>query len=114
MPRGVTAATETLAGAKTTAPGMCVGTVVLCVVGTGVTRRRAPGRRFSRRLGLCRRWHDDFYLGICVEDVLGLCASFLSQGTRERFRSHLPAQSSSATEHEVGWKNDNLQSFSHT
>ncbi|KAH9056895.1 hypothetical protein EDB87DRAFT_1156655 [Lactarius vividus] len=84
-------ATETLAGAKgmtvmtTVLLGMGVGTVVLCVVGAGVACRRAPGSRFGRRFGLGRRWHDDFYLGIGVEDVLGLNRLASSSSARDAF-----------------------------
>ncbi|KAI9432120.1 hypothetical protein H4582DRAFT_2132508 [Lactarius indigo] len=63
--------------------GVVVGiTVVLCVIGAGVGRRRAAGGRFSRRFGVGRRWHDDFYLGIGIEDVLGLNKLASSGGAR--------------------------------
>jgi hypothetical protein len=69
------AATVTLVGA--TVPCMYMGTMTMLCVGAGVAgrRRRAPGGRFCRRLGLDRRRHDDFYLCILVEDLLGLQAS---------------------------------------
>jgi len=82
--RTVAAAAETLAGVKITTVDLWVymGTVVLCGIGTGVTRRRAPGRFGRRGLGLCRRWHDDFYLGIVVEDVLGQSKARARRGAR--------------------------------
>ena len=55
------------------AAAMCVGTVVVLrvvVVGARMGGRRASG--IGRRFGLGWRRHDDFDLGIRVEDVLGL------------------------------------------
>jgi hypothetical protein len=56
----------------------------VALVGTGVAGRRAPSRRFGRRLGLRRRWHDDFYLGIIVEYVLRLDTARRRQGVARR------------------------------